>query len=131
MDEKSDLVKSWLDKAQHDLASAERLAQGPEPLLDTAIYHCQQAAEKALKGWLVYHDQRPDKTHDVRLLVTLAAERVEGFSELYDSAERLTPYAMAYRYPGELLSPSIQEYLQAYQDAEIVLTFVRRNLPEL
>lgn len=35
------LIQGWLIKAQHDLATARKLAQDPNPLLDTAIYHCQ------------------------------------------------------------------------------------------
>jgi len=46
-DAKTQLVQSWLTKAQHDLASARVLSTAHPPLLDTAIYHCQQAAEKA------------------------------------------------------------------------------------
>jgi HEPN domain-containing protein len=42
--------ESWLIKAYHDLISAKKLAQDQEPVLDTAIYHTQQCAEKALKG---------------------------------------------------------------------------------
>ncbi len=57
MDEaKSETMQKWLTIAQHDPASARKLAQEPEPLLDTAIYHCQQAAEKAWKALLVFHD---------------------------------------------------------------------------
>jgi hypothetical protein len=41
-----ELTRAWLVKAQHDLATARKLSLGPDPLLDTAIYHCQQAAEK-------------------------------------------------------------------------------------
>jgi len=51
-DAKRDLVHAWLIKALNDLRTARavgNLAEGP---LDTAIYHCQQAAEKALKGFL-------------------------------------------------------------------------------
>jgi len=49
MDEaKCELVRNWLRKAQRDLASARKLASGNDPLLDTAIYHCQQAGEKAV-----------------------------------------------------------------------------------
>lgn len=57
---KQQLVKSWLIKAEHDLISAHVLAAHKPPLLDTAVYHCQQAAEKALKGFLVFCDQEFD-----------------------------------------------------------------------
>lgn len=50
-DAKRDLVRAWLLRA--DLASARKLAAGADPLLDTAIYHCQQAAEKTLEALLV------------------------------------------------------------------------------
>lgn len=43
---KQELVRNWLTKAQHDLASAKRLAKEPEPYLDTAIYYCQQPLKK-------------------------------------------------------------------------------------
>ena len=46
-------VRQWLHKADHDLRSAVLLMSGDEePLLDTAVYHCQQAAEKVLKAYL-------------------------------------------------------------------------------
>ena len=58
MDEaKLELVQSWFRKASHDLAAARLLAHAHPPLLDVATYHCQQAAEKALKGYLVFWDQ--------------------------------------------------------------------------
>ncbi len=81
MDEaKRDLVRAWLTKAQHDLASAHKLSTDPDPYLDTAIYHCQQAAEKAIKGFLVFHDQRFEKTHDIEALIALAIPFETQFS---------------------------------------------------
>jgi len=59
---KAELVKSWLTKAQHDLGSAQLLANNVNPFFDTAIYHCQQIAEKALKAFLVYHDVEFEKS---------------------------------------------------------------------
>jgi HEPN domain-containing protein len=51
MDEaKKELLSSWLLKSWHDLGAARLLANADPPFRDVAIYHCQQAAEKAVKG---------------------------------------------------------------------------------
>src|SRR5665213_770818 len=101
MDEEKKLaVQAWLFKAKRDLASAQRLADKSAPLLDTAIYHCQQAAEKAVKGFLVYQDSRFQKTHDLALLILDANRFTTDFASLGDAADRLTRYATVYRYPG-------------------------------
>lgn len=42
----------WITKAEEDLAAARRLLQD-DPLPTPAAFHCQQAAEKALKAFLV------------------------------------------------------------------------------
>ena len=52
-------VQQWMTKAEHDLASAKRLGLGHQPILDTAAYHCQQAAEKALKAILAWKRTPP------------------------------------------------------------------------
>ena len=57
---KQELVRSWLLKASHDLAAARLLSAPGQAVLDVAIYHCQQAGEKAPKGFLVFWDQRVD-----------------------------------------------------------------------
>ena len=129
MDAKQSLVRNWLHKARRDLLSAKRLARGPDPYLDTAIYHCQQCVEKAIKGWLVYHDQSFEKTHDLRLLVTLASEVESQFTQWFDVAEQVTPYATAYRYPGEILEPTEDEYQQAFKAASRFYDFVCSVLP--
>ncbi len=50
MDAKHSLVRNRIMKARRDLLSAKKLARGKERYLDTAIYHCQQLAEKVVKG---------------------------------------------------------------------------------
>jgi HEPN domain-containing protein len=49
------------------------LAADP-PLLDDPMFHCQQAAEKALKAYLTWHDRPFRRTHD---LVELGNQCVE------------------------------------------------------
>ena len=48
--------------------SAHVLAAQVEPLLDTAVYHCQQAGEKAVKAFLTFHDCEFERIHDVERL---------------------------------------------------------------
>jgi HEPN domain-containing protein len=124
------LVQGWLIKAQHDLATARKLTEDPSPLLDTAIYHCQQAAEKAVKGFLAYHDQTVVKTHDVRFLVNQALALEPGFEEWLEAAELVTPYATAYRYPDEVLEPEEGEFETARNAATGLVAFVLRLLPK-
>jgi HEPN domain-containing protein len=119
-----------LIKAQHDLATARKLAEGPDPLLDTAIYHCQQAAEKAIKGFLAFHDQAVVKTHDVRFLANHALLLEPGFEEWLEAAECVTPYATAYRYPDEVLEPEDDEFEAARKAATGLVGFVLSLLPE-
>jgi HEPN domain-containing protein len=123
------MVKGWLIKAKHDLESAYRLADGDDPLLDTAIYHCQQAAEKAIKGFLVFRGQQFGKTHDIRILIEQAEKDEPGFALWQEAAARLTPYAAAFRYPGDVISPDKEEYALALQAAENLVAYIHSLLP--
>lgn len=44
-------------------------------------------------------------------------------------AEGLTPYSTAFRYPGEALAPSANEFQKALQGAEGLYAFVLSTLP--
>ncbi|HET8626697.1 MAG TPA: HEPN domain-containing protein [Thermomicrobiales bacterium] len=55
MSERRDLVHGWLRKAISDLAAIE-LALGAGTALDAACFHAQQAAEKALKAYLIAYN---------------------------------------------------------------------------
>ncbi|MGH7598574.1 MAG: HEPN domain-containing protein [bacterium] len=130
MDEtKRDLLKAWLVKAQHDLAAARKLSAEPDSYLDTAIYHCQQAAEKAIKAFLVFHDQRFEKTHDLEVLIGLAQKYETKFSTFLNAAVLLTPYAAAFRYPGDILDPTQEQFDEALSAADSVWQFVLSVLP--
>jgi HEPN domain-containing protein len=127
MDEaKRELVRAWLIKAQNDLDTAPQISAVPEGHLDAAIYHCQQAAEKAVKGFLAFRDHRLERSHDIELLVEIAARYEVGFDKWGEAATILTPYATAYRYPGEstVLEPSRAEFDEALKHASEILNYV-------
>lgn len=58
-------VKRWVEKAEHDLTAAEHsMSLADKGLTDIICFHCQQCAEKYLKGLLVLHKIPFPKTHD-------------------------------------------------------------------
>jgi HEPN domain-containing protein len=50
-------TRSWLIKAANDLRGAEIDLAAEPPLLEDAVFQCQQAAEKAFKAFLTFHNQ--------------------------------------------------------------------------
>jgi HEPN domain-containing protein len=93
--------------------------------------HCQQAAEKAIKGFLTFHGQRFEKVHNLPLLVAQAMTLEPTFSAWLDAAERLTPYATLFRYPGDILEPDPSEFTQALTDAEQFYAFILEITPQV
>ena len=129
-EEKHIEVRNWLIKSQHDLGSARRLMEGDEPYLDTAVYHCQQAAEKVLKAFLAYHDILFEKTHDLIELLALSNVEEAAFEQWREVAEELTPYAVQFRYPGDVLEPSKSDAEAALQHAQAFVNFIFGLLPD-
>ena len=128
-EEKRDLVQSWLTKASHDLESADALAHLTRPRVDTAVYHCQQCAEKAIKGFLVFQDEIPPKIHLLGPLRTAAAHYDRRFALFSDAADLLTPLATEYRYPGSLHEPTQAEFDKAYRYAEEIYRYIISLVP--
>jgi len=58
-----ELVEQWLAKAEVDYRTAQRLMRDAEPIREAIAFHCQQAAEKYLKSFLVRHQVEFPKTH--------------------------------------------------------------------
>lgn len=118
----------WLLKAENDLKSAEKLVEGDDPVLDTAIYHTQQCAEKALKAYLVFFEKPVRKIHDLDVLLSDCIEIDNSFKVLRDYTIILNPYSAAFRYPGEILDPSMEDVLEAKSCAKSVLDFVSEKI---
>jgi HEPN domain-containing protein len=132
MDEaQKELLRSWLTKALNDLKSARVLGNAEEGPLDTAIYHCQQTAEKAVKAFLVFHGVTPEKTHDIRKLALEASSFDPDFNGFIPIAAALTPYAWEFRYPDDLAEtyPTREEFDEAFKQARAIYDFVLGLIP--
>jgi HEPN domain-containing protein len=121
-------AQDWITRAARDILMAERALSGNPALPDQAVFHAQQAAEKALKAFLAANDHPFPKTHNLERLV----ERCEGidpdFTQFRSAAQILNPYATQFRYPGGQLEPSQQEADEALELADAIIEFVRERL---
>jgi HEPN domain-containing protein len=122
-------TKDWIAKAKEDLAAARRLLTPPRQLSNSAVFHCQQAVEKALKGFLAWHDVPLRKTHNLLEVGGACAEIDATLSELVERAAPLTEYAWKFRYPGEVSGVSAKEAQQALALASEILKAVVARVP--
>ena len=53
MSEEIELARQWVAKAANDLLSADNNLKAEKSPADVVCFHCQQAAEKLLKAFLV------------------------------------------------------------------------------
>ena len=96
-----ELVGQWLDKASADFLAAKHLS-GESPQFGAIVaFHCQQAAEKFLKAFLVRHQIEFPKTHDIARLLRGAASVDPAMASLLLDADQLTPFGVETRYPGD------------------------------
>ena len=111
-------VRAWLGKATTDLRAASIDLAADPPVLDDLVFHCQQAVEKAMKGFLSWHDEPFGKTHSLETLGEACLRLDDSLGSIVDRAAPLTEYAWKFRYPGDQVEPSLDE-------AERALTIVR------
>ena len=114
----------WIDRSISDYRSAEKLITGKDKYPDTAIFHCQQTAEKILKSFLVYKDAKFEKVHSIIYLIDKCVEIEKSFENLYKAAEILTPYATMFRYPSDYNEPELEDVKEALENARSVVNFV-------
>jgi len=123
-----DYIKDWLAKASNDLKSVEhelRLEEG-EVLRDIACFHCQQAAEKYLKAFLIFHQVDFPKTHNIEYLLEKCAEIDARFYDI--DVKGLTSFAVDVRYGDEFYVPDMDEVEYYYKIAKKIRDMVMRAI---
>ncbi len=122
----------WLRYAHGDLKVAERDIASHDPVYHTICFLCQSAAEKFLKGFLIFNGWELIKTHDIAELLGYCTDYDSAFVPLIPLGELLNEYITAGRYPGdiafeEISLPEAQEALQAtreIRDAIVARMFI-------
>lgn len=124
-------VCAWLRKADLDLRAAAHAMSAPEAgLCSDAVFHAQQAAEKALKAFLAWHDVPFGKTHNLEELGRQCLALDATLQAFVDPAVPLTEYAWKFRYPGEPEEPTRAQTEEALAIARRLCEAVLARLPE-
>lgn len=108
--------KVWLELAMQDLRMAQ-LAMG-EKIYNQVCFHSQQAAEKAVKGFIVANGRIPPKTHKIIDLVSFSELKFPG--KLRDELILMDRFYIPTRYP-DALPGSLPEGLPKEKEAKEAL----------
>jgi HEPN domain-containing protein len=122
-------TEAWLSKAKEDLRAADFELTANPPLTADIVFHCQQAAEKTMKGFLTWHDRPFRKTHNLVEIGQQVADLNPELGPLLQRAAPLTEYAWKFRYPGELEEPTPEEAEEALTIARKVFDAILARLP--
>ena len=121
-------VTEWLRFVKMDQNTACHLFESmhPQPL-EIICFHCQQAAEKAIKALFILKEIEVIKIHDLAILL----HKIESFFSVpvavKNAGDDLTPFVATFRYPQ---SPDIDEALtrKALADMETVITWCKEQI---
>jgi HEPN domain-containing protein len=98
---KTDLVREWFEIASVDLQVAAHLYETTHSKpLEIICYHCQQAVEKVLKGFLTNEEIEPPYIHDLEKLRLLCTEHDSSFETIQRACLKLSGYSASTRYPN-------------------------------
>ncbi|HLI28422.1 MAG TPA: HEPN domain-containing protein [Chloroflexota bacterium] len=122
-------TREWLERAVEDLRETEHDLAATPPLLRGAVFHAQQATEKALKAFLTAHERPFRRTHDLDELGREVEAIDPSLAAVVTPARDLTPYAWRFRYPGTPLAPTEEEARTALGLARAVYAAVVARLP--
>jgi len=120
---------SWLAKAEHDLLNIQNNLSAEQVPWDTVCFHAQQAAEKCLKAFLIYHGRPLFRTHDLVALLASCVEIEATLGRLQDDCRRLNYYGVAARYPDDLYEPDERDGMEMFAAAQRVRSSVAACLP--
>ncbi len=123
-------AKEWQRFAEMDLMSAEYLLKMRPVPIEIICYHCQQSAEKYLKGYLVLHGMNPPKIHDLNQLQKLCANISDSFSDIADHCSDLTAYGVQPRYPMQLILEE-RDMQEAIISAKVIRGFILNIAPQM
>jgi HEPN domain-containing protein len=130
-------VIEWMDIAEEDFYSAQLLNQAViRKPYEIICYHCAQAIEKYLKGYLTYNGDLPEKTHNLLLLLESCIKKNPMFENIRSECSFLNKFTNEIRYPHRIeikeedvsFSISAVENIQNIEPIKALINFIKDHV---
>jgi HEPN domain-containing protein len=119
-------TREWIKKAEQDRVLARHASRSKVPVHDGVCFHCQQCAEKYLKGLMEELGLSVPKTHFLDQLLKALVPHHPTLRSLRRGLVFLSLFAVDPRYPGK--NASRRQALAALRWADRVRTPARALL---
>ena len=121
-------IENWLKKAESDLKIVDHELKLPEDevVKDLVCFHCQQAVEKYLKAFLIFHEVEFPRTHNIEFLLEQSAKIDRDFSGI--DIDELSDFGVNIRYPDDYYIPEINEVRFYYDLAKRIKSLVLEKI---
>jgi len=131
MAKQTNTPEDWRILAERDMTVADHLANTMVPVPTEIIaFHCQQAAEKYLKGALVILGEEPPYIHDLDDLCSLAERHRPSFVSIASLCTIITQFSSQPRYDrGVDLSEADMRLVLVH--AKTIREFLHKEIPAL
>ena len=111
-------------KALEDVWAAERLWRGSP---NNAVWHCTQAAEKTMKGYLMCHDKEYGYDHNLRKLLDAVSELFDLAEDIIDYIVYLDAFESKLRYKNMTTDPTAEGAKLAISRTKMIMDAFEKN----
>lgn len=117
------MTREWVKKAEEDWVLAKQGGRSTIPVHDGVCFHCQQCAEKYLKGLMEELGLAVPRTHDLDVLLTELVAHHAVLRQFRRGLLFLSDFAVDARYPGS--NASKRQAVAALRWADRLRTLAR------
>jgi HEPN domain-containing protein/predicted nucleotidyltransferase len=121
-------LTEWIELAERDLRHIKLLRDQEGGYSPEICWYSHQSCEKYMKALLVSRRVRPERTHDLTVLLAMLRKAGCALRGLDDDCALLTNHAIRPRYPAGL-SLGVDDAERAFVAATRLIDAVRQELP--
>ena len=118
MNELTEEIKEWIEKADHDLGSAKIIYLHLPEYFDTIAFHCQQSVEKYIKAILIFEKIEFQRSHYLVYLLELLSQKIDIDESKFKNAFTLNNFGVQIRYPNKIIKLTKEELESAIHISE-------------